>query len=94
MPQTPTAQTSRLQHLGCQHTELLRSFGRIAIRFTREHGPVVSLYVARRARNVSRQRIAELIELGRLTVVIVLGQTHLILSEVIAPCHLRKSPTA
>ena len=60
------------------------------IRFTTEHGPVVSLYVARRARGVSRQRIARLIELGRLTPLIVFGETCLLLSEVVAPGQKRK----
>ena len=53
------------------------------IRFTTEHGPVVSLYVARRARGVSRQRINKMIDVGRLTPVIVLGEIQLILKEVL-----------
>lgn len=63
------------------------------IRFTTEHGPVVSLYVARRARGVSRQRIARMIELGRLTPLIVLGEPSLILREVLSRgCQMRNSP--
>ena len=52
-------------------------------RFITEHGALLTLHGARQARGVSRQRIAELITLGRLTPVIVFGETQLIMKEVL-----------